>query len=307
MVDAAVKRLLTTWAERAARRTGYELRAIRVNQVSDLSYFHKPTDAIYSHGDPIFEIPASCCHYPYVFGYGPEGWHPFVATLREVLADSSLTYQESTLHRFYRSFQPRTIRQVLFEEGADDSGSEVLEGFPADEYLPILPWDPAPGKLRGEKGLEPSHGHQGYGPVSDQKGELEFRRLTETMRSIDQHGYRPTYHGDGEIRGYFLKDGSDYRFIIRSGLHRTAALVALGRDRIRVGLFRSYPRAVHRCDVGQWPLVREGIFTPEAAERYFLRFFLEDGRLKAARLGLFDQFGGRAGAPAQSGTAPIGS
>jgi hypothetical protein len=299
----AMKRLLATWARRAARRSGYELRAIPEGQVARLTHFPDPTDAIYAHGDPIFEVPARCCFYPYVFGYGPEGWHPFVQTLREVLAKSSITYGESTLHRFYQAFQPRTLREVLFETGSDDSGSEILEGFPADKYLPLLPWDPAPSQLRGEKGLEPSHGHQGYGPVSDQKGELEFRRLTDTMRSIELHGYRPAFHGDGEIRGYFLKDGGDYRFVIRSGLHRTAALVALGRERIRVGLFKGFPRALYRCDIDQWPLVRERVFSRDSAERYFMRFFSEDGRTKAARLGLLDTTNNDVSTSARVGTA----
>jgi hypothetical protein len=46
--------------------------------------------------------------------------------------------------------------------------------------------------IRGEKGLDASHGIQAYGPVSDAKGRLEFARLTETYDAIRAHGYRPT-------------------------------------------------------------------------------------------------------------------
>lgn len=281
-------RPLSQWARRAARKAGFELRTLPRGEPAPVASLPEPTHAIYGHGDTIFTVPAEKCFYPYVFSYGPRGWHPFVETLREVRSDPSISYRATTLHRYYEAYQPRTIREVLFENGFEVSGAESLEQFSADRYLPLLPWDPWPRKVRGEKGLEPSHGNQGYGPVSEEKGELEFRRLTETMQSIERHGYRPALHGDGEIRGYFLKTADDYRFIIRSGLHRTAALVALGHEKIRVGLFKGYPRAVHICDLDSWPLVHDGAVTREAAEKYFGRFFNEDGHEKAGRLGLLN-------------------
>src|SRR5699024_1394579 len=117
------------------------------------------------------------------------------------------------------------------------------------------------------------------------KGRFEFSRLIRTWESIQRKGYRPTRHSDGEIRGYFLKRGDDYRFMIRAGFHRAAVLSAMGFEHLRVKFKADFPRVIDWADLENWPLVCQGIVEEEVAERIFEQFFIEDGSGKAKNMG----------------------
>lgn len=316
--------MLRRGAKAAVRRIGYTL-VPRGRKPVATTVYDVPTDALYDHSPGAFEVPTERCQYPYGFSYDPRGWHPFVATLRELVARPDLRYEDSVLRTYYDAYQPASVRELLFEDGYAWDGAAVvdvgagrprrpgptvgrastaaegppeapgaaltaalrgLEGYSTSEFLPFQPWDPRTHPPRGEKGLAASHGNQGFGPVSAEKGQLELDRLRTTLTSIEQHGYRPELCNGDEISGYFLIHEGEYRFVIRAGLHRVAALTVLGHERVRVTFFPGYPRAIHLSDVGNWPLVRRGVIAPELARRYALRFFEEDGRKKAASIGL---------------------
>lgn len=56
--------------------------------------FEAVTDAIYSHAGRSFMVPVDRCYYPYGYSYGPTGWHPFVATLLELVDElAALGYE----------------------------------------------------------------------------------------------------------------------------------------------------------------------------------------------------------------------
>src|SRR5690606_5908416 len=243
-----------------------------------MTRFEDPTEAIFSQTDVIFEVPANKCKYTYQFSYGLEGWHPFVVTIREHMENPAITFEDSTLCRYYKTFHPATILDLFFE-GVERRKFEstTLGRWPIGKQYPCLPWDPKLVPMRGEGGLSVADGLQGFGPVSDKKGRYEFGRLLETYRSIRSRGYRPTRDSDGELRGYFLRTVGDYRFLIRAGFHRTAALSALGHDCLRVKFKAHFPRVVDLRDLERWPLVRNGVIEPEVAQRIFIRFFTEDG------------------------------
>jgi hypothetical protein len=287
-----IKRLIHKPARYVLGRLGLELRPIRArDEVTPTLELPDPCDARFQHGDVAFAVPLSHCVYPYLMSYGPEGWHPFVAVLKEYLDNPALRYQDSVLRRYYERFQPKTVLDVFFppEEQSAAHRETQFAHLAIPPHVPIFPWDPSIYREEGEVGLDASHGNQGFGPVSDVKGELEFRRLTVTLDSIRARGYQPSNGHDGDIRGYLLLTDDDYRFVIRQGFHRTAALAALGAGSIRVRFFLPYPRAVHLHDLRHWPQVKQGNLDPATAAAIFYKFFTEDGVGRAARLGLQPQ------------------
>lgn len=274
------------------------LRQIRLRQhpameITPVLKLDNPYDATYKHGDIAFEVPLSHVRYPYLFSYGTQGWHPFVEVLKQYQKHPNLEYRDSILYRYYQNFHPQNVLDVFFAPQEQDVAlkNSNFAKLSIPPYNPIFPWDPeishSSGE-RGERGLSASHGHQGFGPVSDAKGNLELQRLTETLKSIKRLGYQPSYGHDGDIRGYFLRCPDSYRFIIRQGLHRTATLAALGYQNIRVKFYVHYPRVIFEHDAGSWPQVRQGFLDLDTSLRIFRKFFTEDGSQRAHRLGLLD-------------------
>ncbi len=284
-----IKRLVSKPVRHLLRQAGLELhRKGKPQALAAILELSDPCDAIYQHGDIAFEAPLSHCMYPYLFSYGASGWHPFVEVLKQYVANPALDYQDSVLHHYYRRFQPQNVLDVFFspeEQGEELQGSSLAK-LSIPPHNPIFPWDCKPSHISGERGLDASHGNQGFGPVSDAKGALEFQRLTHTLESVKLHGYRPGLGHDGEVRGYFLRAQDGYRFVIRQGLHRAAVLAALGYSHIRVKFYLAYPRAIFQHDLGHWPQVKQGYVDRDAALHIFHKFFEEDGRQRAARLGL---------------------
>lgn len=281
-----VKQFIFQPARAALDRIKIKLTRKKPQMVAPLTPLDHPLDAIYQHGNVAFEIPIEHVYYPFHYGYAIDAWHPFVKTLLEYTVNPELTYEDSILCAYYQKYQPQTLRDVLLFGEAPEVGME-LNAFPVRHFFASLPWEPAFGIYdRGEFGLGATHGHQGFGPVSKAKGALEFKRLVKTFRSIQTHGYQPRLNSDGEITGYFVRHKNDYRFIIRTGLHRTAALSALGYVLIRVKCFPAYPRFVHTAFVEEWPLVKQKKITVETALAITERFFTDDGKAKAKLIGL---------------------
>lgn len=290
-----VRRLLTRPVRAVLDRLGYTIVPKRAAPAAPaVTPLAIPTDAIYAQSDIVFEVPLAKCTYPYLLSYGPDGWHPFVDTLREYGSGAHTRYEGSVLNRYYEKFQPRTHLDVFFADVDKDEAllRSRLSQFAADRYAPFLPWDLGVIPIRGEKGLDASHGIQAYGPVSDAKGRLEYARLTETYRSIRTRGYRVTAAPDAEIRGYFLRGEEDYRFIVDAGLHRMAVLAALGYDPVRVKFYPHHPRTIDLADLGNWPQVKAGVVEAQVARHLFQRFFADGGKARARSLGLLPTSGG---------------
>lgn len=270
-------------------RFGLELVSKRTaTEPAPLTPLEHPFDAHYQHGDVAFEVPLEKCMYPYHFSYDPVGWHPFVQTLTQYKADPALSYETSILHEYYRAYRPTTVLEAFFvtpQARAAFADSE-LANLNIPPFAPFFPWDPHQPRTFAEKGLDPSQGNQGYGPVSDAKGRLEFERLTHTYNSIETKGFKPGRSHDGDIRGYFLKVDDDYRFVVRQGLHRAAVLAAMNYENIRVRFYGPYPRTIFLSDLSNWPQVKGGTMRKDLAERIFEMFFEDNGRAKAEQLGL---------------------
>ncbi|MDI5985629.1 hypothetical protein QLQ85_12600 [Halomonas sp. M4R5S39] len=128
-------------------------------------------------------------------------------------------------------------------------------------------------RIGGVHGLPLEVGFAGCGPVADEKGQLEYRRLVDLYRSIDEVGYE---RGQGDITGVVLRRGPDYRVVVKGGNHRLAALSMLGWRTAPIRLAQL--EVVDADHVDAWPQVRDGIWDRESALRYFNRLFDLDSR-----------------------------
>ena len=279
---------------RLALASGYSLARRALRQPTALE---APTDALFSPRDVVFEVPIDRCRFLYGGAYGPlagssaatSGWHPFVALAHELAARPDLRYEDSVLARFYQRFQPRNQVEFFFPQAvADEHRDSALARLPLDAArLPVLPWYSAVWTGKGEHGLGPEHGHQSFGPVTVEKGRLEFRRVRSTFLSIREHGYRPEL-ASGEIIGNFILKGDDYRFLVRGGHHRLAAMAALGWNNVRVAFYKQTARSVNIEAAGLWPLVRAGIYDEGLARLFVEQLFADDHSWRARELGLLD-------------------
>jgi hypothetical protein len=127
-------------------------------------------------------------------------------------------------------------------------------------------------------------GYKYFGPVSPRKGQIEYGRLCNVFESIKSNGFKRSPGWDGDIGGFLLRRGDDYRFVISFGHHRLAAVAALGYETVPVKII--HPVVVDRRDAPHWPQVKHGVWTQAEALRYFDHLFDFDSRTWAKRRGL---------------------
>jgi len=182
--------------------------------------------------------------------------HPFV---------DAIIRGPAALQDFYANFQPRNLAEMY------NLSAENLRG----EELPPweIPWMARDRRLPppGEAGLDASHGVSFYGPATRKKVEVEYERLTSVLASIQNKGFQPDRYGD--IEGYGLVSQSDYRFFVRGGKHRLAALASLGWQGIPVSFRSNWPTSVYSATLDDWPLVSDGIIAPQTALAIFDCYF----------------------------------
>jgi hypothetical protein len=217
----------------------------------------------HSRGSPRLEVPMCLSSTEGAFALAG-GWHPFVAAIRD---------GPDVLTRFYRRLQPTSLGEFY-----------CLPAIERSRQLGPrqLPWLRPRRPYRGEMGLGPEHGISLFGPCTREKIDLEFARLTKTFASIKAHGYLPDRFGD--ITGYFLLDDGQFRFVVRGGKHRAAALAVMGRTHLPVRLKPGWVPVVSLDTLAEWPLVRTGDIAAPAARRVFERYFEWDGTQQYRRV-----------------------
>jgi hypothetical protein len=180
------------------------------------------------------------------FAYGPD--HPFCRALSE---------GPQALSSFYDLFQPADLADAYAPKTKHLVGSDL----PAWE----LPWrfrenrSPPP----GEKGLSVRHGVAFWGPCSEEKVALEYRRLSKTLESVERSGYLPSNYGD--IEGHFMTDGQNTVFTVLGGKHRAAVLAHLGYDTIQIRIRPGLLSVIDARAVNDWPMVSNGTVDRELA------------------------------------------
>jgi hypothetical protein len=200
--------------------------------------------------------------------------NPFVQTIIDYNEKRTFDYRTSAIQGYYERFQPKNASELL------RINNKTLKNIPVYGYF--FPWEKynakevleirkmiasKENKESGSK-LDLSAGHTDFGPVTWEKGVIEFNRLTNVFNSIKKNGYKEKlYLGDGGIKGYFLVADKDWCFVVKSGKHRAYALSALGYKEIPVVLNVRPGIVKRKSDISYWPQVINSVFTEEEAEK----------------------------------------
>ena len=127
-----------------------------------------------------------------IFGYGPRSWHPLKAGCAELLDNIDAPYESSILRRFYATFTPSTVAEAY----------RLIPGSPLDELKPQSLFEPW---LLDSPPFDNPHadafpaGTPLFGPVSEQEGQTEWRRLRRSVSSVLEYGYQPDLFPRGRI------------------------------------------------------------------------------------------------------------
>jgi hypothetical protein len=243
---------------------------------------------------PAYSVPVSDITWDNGFSLHPDGWNPYLQTAVEYLSGKVQNYQDSSLNTFYNTFTPETAGAYL---SAGLSSSGTLSEIPAHSY--ILPWSvlspeerlkSRQKQNREEEQLSSSlfgktrniSGINKMGPVSPDKGQLEFKRITSLVDSIKKQGYNRSLAMD--VEAVALQHKGKIIFVISSGFHRSAVLAALGHQSIPILL---KPRLIVTMDlILQGAAVRNAYWTKADLEIYINYLFTEKGKDRARSLGL---------------------
>lgn len=211
---------------------------------------------------------------------GYDSSSPFIKTLKQYIDGQAKNYQESYLYSFYEAYQPKSIAEYLHLDQAENS---VLNELPASGAF--FPWQNRNPKQRvaarvaeiekdnkeHKSKLNTYHGDSFYGPVSAEKGELEYNRLIKTYNSIAANGFKVDLKGMNNIGAMIMANDNEYRYLINPGQHRVAALSALNYKEITLQVNKNL--IIRRTEAKQWPGVINRYFTEAEALQVFDRVF----------------------------------
>lgn len=240
-----------------------------------------------------FHCPIDRCVTVNGLNFAARGWHPFSAALLEY-AGGWRDYSGSLLELFYAKWRPASAQEALIDPAV---APPQLKNLPP-HLIYLFPWsartieeaDRAVMKWTTDDHLE----HQGprldtiagglkdQGPIAQAVGEFEYKRLTSIFSALGTHDFD---RRRGDVAVLMLKRGEEYRFLnYGGGLHRTAAMRALGHSHVPARFLSSFILDID--DVAWWPQVQTGLWTESHARRYVDHLFDFDAYGWAAGLGL---------------------
>jgi hypothetical protein len=276
--------MLKAFLKRQAQQVSYRL-GFRSVPIAPLDLRQVTNDAIHAaylagRRDCLMEVPLADCRDKLGFPFASTTLQPFVRTVRQYLEEKSLRYCDSALKEYFDDVQPRNLWELL--SLSEDPNPDLLT-FPP--FALVMPWDATSlekkrrsrtmvirrENARRGANLGIEHGAK-VGPVSIEKGQLEFRALTRLTESILSQGYIRNDGPRGDIRGWILINrAGDVRYVVRSGKHRIAVLTALGFESVPLRI--CFARVPRLSEVDRWPHVIDGLFTREQAEVFSQRVF----------------------------------
>jgi len=226
----------------------------------------------------LFSVHTSKCR-AQIFNDISSNNNPYVKLIEQYRDGEISSYSKSPLEDYYIRFQPRNASELL------NLNNDKLQKITAYSY--VLPWEnqslDKSEEIRNkvairenlqysDKLLGVEHGHTDFGPVSKQKGEIEYFRTVKLYNSIKSKGYNEKiWNKSGIIMGNLLlsTNNMEWCFYITSGKHRAYSLSALNFDYIPVGIDTSTIGVIRDCDVKLWPNVQNGLFTENEALNVF--------------------------------------
>jgi len=260
------------------RKSNYELRPIAKRSYPPQLYYD-PSEVIRmrnSHELAALSCPIDDCISFNGLEFSDRGWHPFTQAAKLYLENGIREYKGTSLEAYYAKWQPRNARDALV--GAK-FGPLKLNSQPS--YIKHLPWSQRSIEERaaymarvieienvefgGEK-LTIEDGYGLHGPVSIEKGRLEYHRIIDVVDSIRNWGY-DRWRGDIVVE--VLKRDGQCCYLVTHGHHRVAAMAVLGHKYIP-----AIPDVlIEDRYVSHWPSVYKGEWNREEALAYFNHLF----------------------------------
>jgi len=207
------------------------------------------------------------------WSYGSDR-EPLTTTAEELIQNPKLHFRQTTLHRFYKAFQPKTFAESFFIEGFQ----ELDTILPYYYFRPWIHSKPSP-HLSGEL----------FGPKHDSNVQHRVYRMINLIELLSKYSYIPTM--DDIITGYVLKRADDFRLVLSAGHHRMAVISALARlgfvqnDRLLVKIDKMHAQKsggeidqnwlFDRQDSKRWPAVALGYISEKGALKIFDSFFCD--------------------------------
>lgn len=237
----------------------------------------------------VFEVSTAYCRLGVTQSPHASGWSYLSATAAEIHQKSVTRYEDSILRVYYEKWQPRNWAEIMFP--GQEKAKSLLGKLPTRVYSAPLPWA-SKFTLLADKRAEfsfalnpvPDSEFHSHGPMEASHGEREFERTKAVYHQLQTDRYLPELNADGYVRGYFLRKGTEVRFLVTGGQHRVGVLGALGVDSFRAKFQPSIPRCIDLAEIGQWPAARAGLYSLQEAEEIFNQVFIEDGTRIAAFL-----------------------
>ena len=222
------------------------------------------------------------------FSYAEDGWHPFVQTLKEYIANPELRYEDSSLARLYHQYRPQNMQEVLLDH-IETPQMPFCDWLPKYELITWLWVLNKRNNVLHQDSLTSKPNAGGwifFGPHTQEYGRKEFQRLIGVYESIKHQGYRQELADMDSVNGYFLKKGTDIRFVLLQGNHRVSALKALGYSDVSVLIRKAHPAVIDHAKLHKWTKGSGGIYPLPLVENIFESLFSMSGLQKAQRYGL---------------------
>lgn len=281
VMNDSLKRLSRTFG--VSVRLGSNARPLDLTNESGIN----PIEASYiANGRPFFlNIPLRhIVHLGYLaFKLDIDSASPYVHTLTEYMQGKCNSYHGSPLECYYNTFQPRNIAELMGIERPSRMEFSLISAL----YAPHL-WSTCElkhiydkrrritereNRIAGDsRGID--EGASGFGPVSESKGQIEFKRLTATLESIRQRGFKPDKKGVDNLDGVCLYCSASGGWVIaiNGGNHRAACLSVLKHENAVVQISPLGRGGVFvREEASSWPIVQKNFICAEEARAIFDR------------------------------------
>lgn len=280
------KRRIKQWLDHA----GISVRSAASVRPVDYTAQHDPDPVagVYAAGgrSVLLRVPLARCRHLNWHAYSctSDSPSPFIQTLLQYQSGACTRYADSPLARFYLAVQPQSAAEHMGLSAP--SFPELSAIGPGGAIWPWRPVHPAARAARRELEVTVENREHGarfgfgdgdpfYGPVSQRKGELEFRRLIRAFENIKRQGFRVDPYGLDNITVTCLypDEPNNRCYVVASGgQHRLAALTALGHEDVVVQLSPEGCGGIIRAgDAEHWPAVRSGYLTIKEATGIFNR------------------------------------
>jgi hypothetical protein len=235
-----------------------------------------------SSSDPWLCVPLeSLLHYR-GFSFDPSGWHPHRVTLEEYLAQPARPYEQTSLYRYHTRYWPNNLQEALL--------------YRMDDRVEPLCWLPAAGPFRNPWNITRSQVRQGVHTggsnhaslrawkdtlVSMEASKFSAEHFLRLYYKIEADGYRPLRYDEQPVRGYFLSDGTEYRFVCGNGNHRLSVLAVLGIKEVLVKLAENHPAVVHKSQAYRWSRRCGGLYDDAIVEDLITHMMRLNGKEQA--------------------------